>query len=79
MPDIIGTLGDLSGRRLRFVTLPAGFLTAFGRTADLVQRRLLRPPRPAQPRAPRPPPPASPDPAGLPGNPHTARWRTAPA
>ena len=73
MPDIIGTLGDLSGRRLRFVTLPAGFLTAFGRTADLVQRRLLRPPRPAQPRAPRPPPPASPDPAGLPGNPHTAR------
>jgi nucleoside-diphosphate-sugar epimerase len=40
MSDIIGTLGDLSGRRLRFVTLPAWFLAAFGRTADLVQRRL---------------------------------------
>jgi nucleoside-diphosphate-sugar epimerase len=40
MPDIIRTLGDLSGRRLRFVTLPAWFLAAFGRTADLVQRRL---------------------------------------
>lgn len=40
MPDIIGTLGDLSGRRIRFVTLPARFLAAFGRTADLVQRRL---------------------------------------
>lgn len=40
MPDIIGTLGDLSGRRLRFVTLPAWFLAAFGRTADVVQRRL---------------------------------------
>jgi dihydroflavonol-4-reductase len=40
MPDIIRTLGDLSGRRIRFVTLPAGFLAAFGRTADLVQHRL---------------------------------------
>jgi nucleoside-diphosphate-sugar epimerase len=40
MPDLIRTLGDLSGRRLRFVTLPAWFLAAFGRTADLVQRRL---------------------------------------
>jgi nucleoside-diphosphate-sugar epimerase len=40
MPDIIGTLGDLSGRCLRFVTFPAWFLAAFGRTADLVQRRL---------------------------------------
>ena len=40
MPDIIGTLGDLSGRRIRFMTLPASFLTAFGRMADLVQRRL---------------------------------------
>jgi dihydroflavonol-4-reductase len=40
MPDIIGTLGDLSGRRIRFVTLPAGFLAAFGRTADVAQRRL---------------------------------------
>jgi dihydroflavonol-4-reductase len=41
MPAIIGTLGDLTGRRVRFVTLPAGFLAAFGRAADLVQRRLL--------------------------------------
>ena len=40
MPGIIGTLGDLTGRRIRFVTLPAGFLAAFGRTADLAQRRL---------------------------------------
>ena len=40
MPNIIRTLGDLSGRRIRFVTFPAGFLAAFGRTADLVQRRL---------------------------------------
>jgi dihydroflavonol-4-reductase len=40
MPNIIRTLGDLTGRRIRFVTLPAGFLAAFGRTADLVQRRL---------------------------------------
>jgi nucleoside-diphosphate-sugar epimerase len=40
MPGIIGTLGDLTGRSIRFVTLPAGFLAAFGRTADLVQRRL---------------------------------------
>ena len=40
MPDLIRTLGDLSGRRLRFVTLPAWFLAAFGRTADVVQRRL---------------------------------------
>jgi len=40
MPDIIGMLGDLSGRHIRFMTLPAGFLAAFGRAADLVQRRL---------------------------------------
>jgi dihydroflavonol-4-reductase len=40
MPEIIGTLGDLTGRRLRFVTFPAGFLAGFGRAADLVQRRL---------------------------------------
>jgi dihydroflavonol-4-reductase len=40
MPKLIRTLGDLSGRRLRFVTFPAWFLAAFGRTADLVQRRL---------------------------------------
>jgi dihydroflavonol-4-reductase len=35
-----GTLGDLTGRRIRFLTFPAWFLAAFGRTADLVQRRL---------------------------------------
>jgi dihydroflavonol-4-reductase len=40
MPDLIRTLGDLSGRRLWFVILPAWSLAAFGRTADLVQRRL---------------------------------------
>jgi dihydroflavonol-4-reductase len=40
MPEIVRTLGDLSGRRLRFVTFPAWFLAAFGRTADVVQRRL---------------------------------------
>jgi nucleoside-diphosphate-sugar epimerase len=40
MPDIIGTLGDLTGRRIRFMTFPAWFLAAFGRAADLVQRRL---------------------------------------
>jgi dihydroflavonol-4-reductase len=40
MPGIIRTLGDLSGRRLRFVILPAWFLAGFGRTADAVQRRL---------------------------------------
>jgi dihydroflavonol-4-reductase len=40
MPGIIGTLGDLTGRRIRFVTLPAWFLAAFGQMADLLQRRL---------------------------------------
>ena len=40
MPDIVRTLGDLSGRRIRFVTFPAWSLAAFGRMADLVQRRL---------------------------------------
>ena len=40
MPDIIGTLGDLTGRRLRFLTFPAWFLAAFGQMADLVQRPL---------------------------------------
>jgi nucleoside-diphosphate-sugar epimerase len=40
MPDIIRALGDLSGRRLRFVILPAWSLAAFGWTADLAQRRL---------------------------------------
>jgi dihydroflavonol-4-reductase len=40
MPEIIRTLGDLSGRRIRFVTFPAWFLATFGRMADVVQRRL---------------------------------------
>jgi nucleoside-diphosphate-sugar epimerase len=40
MPDLIRALGDLSARRIRFVTFPAWFLAAFGRTADLVQPRL---------------------------------------
>jgi dihydroflavonol-4-reductase len=40
MPDLIRTLGDLTGRRLPFVTMPAWFLAGFGRAADLVQRRL---------------------------------------
>jgi dihydroflavonol-4-reductase len=40
LPDLIRTLGDLSGRRIRFVTFPAWVLAGFGRTADLVQRRL---------------------------------------
>jgi len=40
MPGIVRALGELSGRRLRFVTLPAWFLAAFGRAADLAQRRL---------------------------------------
>ena len=40
MPGIIGTLGDLTGRRIRCLTFPAWFLAAFGKTADLVQRRL---------------------------------------
>src|SRR4029450_11140807 len=40
MPDIIRTLGQLSGGRLRFVILPAGFVAGFGRMADLGQLRL---------------------------------------
>jgi dihydroflavonol-4-reductase len=40
MSEIIRTLGDLSGRRIRFVTFPAWFLAVFGRMADVVQRRL---------------------------------------
>jgi nucleoside-diphosphate-sugar epimerase len=40
MSEIIRTLGDLSGRHIRFVILPAWSLAAFGRVADLVQRRL---------------------------------------
>ena len=40
MPAIVGTLGNLTGRRLRFVTFPAWFLATFGRAADLAQRGL---------------------------------------
>ena len=40
MPDLIHALADLSGRRIRFATLPAWFLAAFGRAADVVQRRV---------------------------------------
>jgi dihydroflavonol-4-reductase len=40
MSGIIGTLGDLSGRRLWFVRSPAWVLAGFGQMADLVQRRL---------------------------------------
>ena len=40
MPDLIRALADLSGRRIRFATLPAWFLAAFGRAADVVQRRV---------------------------------------
>jgi nucleoside-diphosphate-sugar epimerase len=38
LPDIIRTLADLSGRRIRFLTVPNWFLAAFGRAADLAQR-----------------------------------------
>jgi dihydroflavonol-4-reductase len=40
LPDLIRTLGELSGRRIRFVIFPRWFLAAFGRAADVVQRRL---------------------------------------
>jgi nucleoside-diphosphate-sugar epimerase len=40
LPDLIGTLGELSGRRIRFVVFPRWFLAAFGRAADMAQRRL---------------------------------------
>ena len=40
MPDLIRTLAELTGRRLRFATFPASFLAIFGRAADLVQRRV---------------------------------------
>ncbi len=40
MPELIHTLAELSGRRLPFATLPAWFLAGFGRTADIVQRRM---------------------------------------
>jgi dihydroflavonol-4-reductase len=40
LPDLIRTLADLTGRRLRFATLPKWFLAGFGRAADVVQRRV---------------------------------------
>jgi dihydroflavonol-4-reductase len=40
LPDLIRMLADLSGRRIPFATLPAWFLAAFGRAADVVQRRV---------------------------------------
>jgi nucleoside-diphosphate-sugar epimerase len=40
LPDLIRTLGDLTGRRIRFATFPAWFLAGFGRAADVVQRRV---------------------------------------
>jgi nucleoside-diphosphate-sugar epimerase len=40
LPDLIRALGDLSGRRMRCLILPRGFRAAFGRAADVVQRRL---------------------------------------
>jgi nucleoside-diphosphate-sugar epimerase len=40
LPDLIRRLGQLSGRRIRFAILPRWFLGAFGRGADVVQRRL---------------------------------------
>jgi dihydroflavonol-4-reductase len=40
LPDLIRTLAELTGRRIRFATLPAWFLAGFGRAADLVQRRV---------------------------------------
>jgi nucleoside-diphosphate-sugar epimerase len=40
LPDLIRTLGELSGRRIRFVIFPRWFLAAFGRAADVAQRRL---------------------------------------
>jgi hypothetical protein len=40
LPDLIRTLGELSGRRIRFLIVPRWFLAAFGRAADVAQRRL---------------------------------------
>jgi nucleoside-diphosphate-sugar epimerase len=38
LPDLIRTLADLGGRRIRFLTFPRWFLAGFGRAADLAQR-----------------------------------------
>jgi dihydroflavonol-4-reductase len=40
MPDLIRTLADLTGRRILFATFPAWCLAAFGRAADVAQRRV---------------------------------------
>jgi nucleoside-diphosphate-sugar epimerase len=40
LPDLIRTLAELSGRRIRFLIMPRWFLAAFGRAVDVVQRRL---------------------------------------
>jgi nucleoside-diphosphate-sugar epimerase len=40
LPDLIRTLAELSGRRIRFAIFPRWFLGAFGRGADMVQRHL---------------------------------------
>jgi nucleoside-diphosphate-sugar epimerase len=40
LPDLIRTLADLTGRRIPFAIFPAWFLAAFGRAADVVQRRV---------------------------------------
>jgi dihydroflavonol-4-reductase len=40
MPDLIRSLADLTGRRIRFATFPGWFLAGFGRAADVVQRRV---------------------------------------
>jgi RibD C-terminal domain len=40
LPDLIGTLGELSGRRIRFLVFPRRFLAVFGSAADVAQRRL---------------------------------------
>jgi dihydroflavonol-4-reductase len=40
LPDLIRAHADLTGRRIRFAVLPGWFLSAFGRAADVVQRRV---------------------------------------
>jgi nucleoside-diphosphate-sugar epimerase len=40
LPDLIRTLAKLSGRKIRFVIFPRWFLAAFGRAADIAQRRI---------------------------------------
>jgi hypothetical protein len=40
LPDLVATLGELSGRHIGFMTFPRWFLAGFGRAADLVQRAI---------------------------------------